>query len=244
MTDAARLLVRELQDLADPVRAASSHRYFKTGKGEYAEHETFVGIRVPVLRAIAKRYRSLSLPDIASLLQSDIHELRQCALFILVLQFERADFSKRSEIVDWYLSHLDGVNNWDLVDASAYQLLGRHLQEMREGITILNRLADSDDLWRQRIAVVATYAFIRAAECAPTMSLALRLLHHPHDLMQKAIGWMLREVGKKDEQLLCSFLDDHASVMPRTMLRYSIERLRAEKRRHYLSLPRERNGRS
>lgn len=230
-----RQIRQALEDSADPVKAAFFPRFFKAGKGEYAEGDVFIGVTVPKQRVIAKEFRAVSLQTIEAMLADPVHEMRLTALLILDLQFAKASQGDRKTIVDFYLRHLDGVNNWDLVDGSAPYILGEYLRTKKDR-SVLYRLARSGKLWRERIAIVATQALIRAGEFEDTLRLAEILLHHKHDLIHKAVGWMLREMGKKDEAVLRVFLDKHAATMPRTMLRYAIERMSASDREAYMKL--------
>lgn len=211
-------------------------RFFKTGKGEYGEGDRFMGVSVPQVRLISKRNRDISLDEVEQLLASPWHEARQCALFILTLQYQRAKAEERKTIVDFYLSHTDRINNWDLVDVSAHYILGDYL--LSHSREILYRLAESPSLWENRIAMVSTYAFIRKGELDDTYTLATRMMHHPHDLMHKAIGWMLREAGKKDVERLTRYVKQYAGQMPRTMLRYAIEKLEDGLRQEIMKKPR------
>lgn len=211
-------------------------RFFKTGKGEYGEGDRFMGVSVPQVRLISKRNRDISLDEVEQLLASPWHEARQCALFILTLQYQRAKAEERKIIVDFYLSHTDRINNWDLVDVSAHYILGDYL--LSHSREILYRLAESPSLWENRIAMVSTYAFIRKGELDDTYALATRMMHHPHDLMHKAIGWMLREAGKKDVERLTRYVKQYAGQMPRTMLRYAIEKLENVMRQEIMKIPR------
>jgi 3-methyladenine DNA glycosylase AlkD len=223
---------RELAALADPERAAHSQRFFRTEPGGYGEGDRFLGIPVPEQRRVARRHRAASLADCERLLESPIHEHRFVALVILVERFRRADADEREAIADLYLARRERVNNWDLVDASAEHLLAERARK-RPGL--LDELAASPSVWDRRIAIMTTFAYIKCGEAEPTLRLAETLLHDEHDLIHKAVGWMLREVGKRvDAGLLRSFLDRHAAEMPRTMLRYAIERLPAEERRRYM----------
>lgn len=211
-------------------------RFFKTGKGEYGEGDHFTGVSVPQVRLISKRNRDISLDEVEQLLASPWHEARQCALFILTLQYQRAKAEERKIIVDFYLSHTERINNWDLVDVSAHYILGDYL--LSHSREILYRLAESPSLWENRIAMVSTYAFIRRGELDDTYALATRMMHHPHDLMHKAIGWMLREAGKKDVERLTLYVKQYAGQMPRTMLRYAIEKLEDGLRQEIMKIPR------
>lgn len=225
--------LRALRQLTDPAKAAFFPRFFKTGKGEYGEGDRFLGITVPQVRAVAKMYAELPLSDVAQLLQSPYHEARLLALLILVRQYESAEHERTKKgIVDFYLRHKDRVNNWDLVDVSAYKILGEFL--LTRDRSVLLRLAKSFDLWSQRIAIVATFSFIREGQFDDTLKLAEIFLTHTHDLMHKATGWMLREVGKRDLIVLRTFLDQYAARMPRTMLRYAIEKMTVSERKKYL----------
>lgn len=228
----ARALCAALDGAGDPVRAEHLQRFFRTGPGEYGEGDRFLGLRVPEVRAIARRHRELSLPDLADVLASPWHEHRQAALFVLADRYRWAGPADRATIAAFYLEHLDAVNSWDLVDGSAPHILGAHMLERDRGV--LYELAASGHLWRQRVAVLATFAFIRAGEFQDTLRLAELLRDHPHDLIHKAVGWMLREIGKRDRAAEERFLDRHAARMPRTMLRYAIEKFDPERRRSYL----------
>ena len=224
----------DLRALADPVRAKSVTAFFKTGRGEYGDGDVFIGIRVPDLRKIARARADLSLRDLAALLRSSIHEERLLALMLLVMQYERGDEAERQERFEFYLEHLAGVNNWDLVDASAAPIVGAQMLASRDRRP-LPRLARSQVLWERRVAMVATHAFIRAGESETTFAIARLLLRDEHDLMHKAVGWMLREVGKRvSEPALRGFLETHAGMMPRTALRYAIERLPEAERKRWL----------
>lgn len=217
-----------LHALADPDRAKQLSRYFKTGPGDYAAGDIFIGVTVPVMRKIAQQFRDLSVADLHHLIVSSIHEERFLALAILVLQYVQ----KSEEVYTFYLDNRRYINNWDLVDLSAPQIMGAHL--FGRDRTILFDLARSAALWDRRIAIVATHYFIRNKDFSSTLRLAEELLTDPHDLIHKAAGWMLREVGKRDIQVLEGFLDQHALTMPRTMLRYTIERFPEDKRKSYL----------
>lgn len=231
----------ELHALANPQKAIDLQWFFKTGKGEYGEGDKFLGIRVPQQRALIKHhYLKLSLHDIAKLLSSKWHEERFAALLILVAKYQQASKkpSKTAEpqkIYDFYLENTHGINNWDLVDTSAPHIVGHYLFNFAVSQrTILHTLADSPNLWERRIAVVATQYFIRNNLHKPTLDLAEKLLSDKEDLMHKAVGWMLREVGARDVKALENFLRQHYSSMPRTMLRYAIEHFEENKRQKYL----------
>ncbi len=220
-----------LLTVANPKKAQLLQGFFRTGKGEYGEGDQFLGITVPVQRQIAKQFKRLSQAEISKLLSSPIHEERLVALVILHFQFEAAEEATKAKIVDYYLAHTDRINNWDLVDISAEKILGEFL--LNKPRDILYRLAKSSSLWEKRIAIVATLALIRNHQFDDTMSICELLMLDKHDLIHKACGWMLREVGKRDQQTLKAFLDLHAASMPRTMLRYAIEKFSAEVRTFY-----------
>lgn len=221
-----------LQQLASPADAKIAQRFFKTAPGEYGADDRFIGIRVPVLRKQAQEFRALPLRKVTALLCSPIHEERLLALLILVAAYQRADETGRAEIYALYLKHLDRINNWDLVDSSAPYIVGRHLAERSR--KVLFRLARSENLWHRRVAMLATFHFIRQNDFADTLRLAEKLRDDDHDLMHKAVGWMLREIGKRDLAELRKFLYQHAALMPRTMLRYAIEKLSERERQRYL----------
>lgn len=216
-------LERELARAADPVRARNFTWFFKTGKGQYGEGDKFIGITVPVQRSLARRYVHLQLADLRRLLKSPVHEHRFTALEILVAQYETGDAATRRKIFDFYLKHTRWINNWDLVDTSAPYIVGEHLVSVSR--RVLYRLARSQNLWERRIAMVATQAFIRRDDLKDTFAIAELLLKDGHDLIHKAMGWMLREAGKNSLPALLAFLRQNYSAMPRTALRYAIERL-------------------
>lgn len=233
----------ELRKLARPDKAVILARFFKTGKGEYGEGDRFLGVVVPEQRRIVKKYLSgrsttscsETLRVVQELLRGEIHEERLTALLLLVEQFKRASAEEQASIFDFYLKNLRYVNNWDLVDLSAPNIVGAFLLD--KDPALLYTLAESEHLWTRRVAVLATFAFIRAGRFEPILTLAESLLiekRETHDLMQKAVGWMLREAGKRDETVMTAFLDRFSAVMPRTALRYSIERLPEPARRKYL----------
>lgn len=230
MVTAIRTALREKGSKA---KAAASMRFFKTGPGQYGEGDEFVGVTVPEQRAIAKRFVDASLADIETMLADPVHEVRLTALLILVEQFRMADADGKKAVADFYLRHLDGVNNWDLVDSSAPQILGAWLVTKKDR-SVLYRLARSGKLWRERVAIVATQELIQHGEFEDTIRIATILLHHKHDLIHKAVGWMLREMGKKDIAALREFLSMHAATMPRTVLRYAIERMDAAERKRWM----------
>ena len=224
----------ELKSRADPEKAAILQRFFKTGLGHYGEGDIFIGVMVPQSRQIAKKFCQLTLEEVRTLLYSHIHEERLVALLILAWRYTSSSSSMEKEkIAQFYLEHIKQVNNWDLVDLSAPNILGAHLVGREETRPLLYRLAKSENLWERRIAILATLHFIRNGAFSETLKIAEMLLHDRHDLIHKAVGWMLREVGKRDAAAEEVFLEKYHSVMPRTMLRYAIERLPESKRRRY-----------
>ncbi len=228
------LLKKDIRKVANPVRTKISQRFFKTGKGQYGEGDMFCGITVPDCRAIAKRFAALSFNDIAKLLQSKIHEERLIGLLILVFQFNAGDERKKKEIYRFYFKYIRRVNNWDLVDLSADKIVGRYLFEHPKERAILKKLAKSNNIWERRIAIVSTYYSIKQEAFADTLLIADMLLHDSHDLIHKAVGWMLREVGKRSLATEQTFLRTRYKAMPRTMLRYAIERFPPATRHTYL----------
>lgn len=229
----AEFITEQLRELGDPEIAAHSQRFFKTSPGEYGEGDRFLGIRVPLLRRCVGNYKQLPLATTLDLLQSPFHEARLLALLILVAQYTAArDPAARTAIYRAYLEHTAFINNWDLVDSSAPQIVGAQLYAAAR--TPLDRLVASESLWERRIAIMATFTFIRQGEFVPTLSLAERLLNDREALIHKAVGWMLREVGNRDRDQEQSFLDRHYRIMPRTMLRYAIEKFPEKLRQAYL----------
>ena len=236
-------LRRELREAAEPERVPELQRFFKTGLGGYGEGDVFLGVRVPAVRVVARLHAGLNLEDVTKLLRSPIHEERLAALVILVRRYGRADEQQRQRIYDLYLGNTAHVNGWDLVDVSAPHIVGAHLL-VRRGAEqqVLDRLASSPLMWERRIAIMATFAFVREGDCNETLRLARILLDDEHGLIHKAVGWMLREVGKRDEELLVGFLQQHAGDMPRTMLRYAVERLDAPLRAELMAAGRRRTA--
>jgi 3-methyladenine DNA glycosylase AlkD len=223
-----------LRPLADAGVAAHAQRFFKTGPGDYGHGDRFIGIRVPVLRKFAREFRAAPLADVLALLRSPLHEERLVALFILVDQYARGAPAVRERIYNAYLKHVPKhVNNWDLVDASAHLIVGAHVENGDRAV--LDELARSPHLWSRRVAIIATFWLIRRGSFDDTLRLAERLLDDEHDLIHKAVGWMLREVGKRSPAVAERFLTRHCRRMPRTMLRYAIERLPEEQRREYMA---------
>lgn len=229
------LIKQSLFSCADPEKAQVLQRFFQTFPGGYGEGDRFLGVKVPDQRTVSKKYyREATLSDLGELLESDIHEQRLTALFILVLKFEKADAETEKElIVDFYLKRLDRVNSWDLVDSSAPKILGPWLYHKDR--SMLYDLARTNHLWRQRIAIMATFYFLKQNDFEDTLRIAEILLKHPHDLIHKAVGWMLREIGNRDRKKEEAFLKKHYKKMPRTMLRYAIEKFEPEVRARYLN---------
>jgi len=256
----AKTVERALKARATPERAKTNAWFFKTGVGQYGEGDRFLGVTVPDARNVAQQFRDLPLDEVATLLASPLHEVRLAGLLILVSQYEHPEKctsfpvsshssklfytddrlykivleKEKKEVVRFYRAHLDRVNNWDLVDLSASQILGAHYVAYG-GERALYALAKSKSLWRRRIAIVATYAFIRADRYEHPLAIAELLLNDTHDLIHKATGWMLREVGKRDKHVLEGFLREHAHHMPRTCLRYAIERFPERERKGWLA---------
>lgn len=210
-------------------------RFFKTDKGQYGEGDVFIGVRVPMTRQVCKEFKDLPLEEIKKLIQSKVHEHRLTAVILLANHFKKADETERTKLYDFYLWAVDGghVNNWDIVDSSAEYVVGEYLWGKPLGPIFA--LAKSEDVWHRRVAALSTFAFIKKGDPLPTLDIAEKLLHDPHDLIQKAVGWMLGEVGKRiDRQLLVDFLEKHSKAMPRTMLRYAIEHLPPEQKAHFM----------
>ena len=228
----AKEIQQELEQYIDPVKREYLPNFFKTGKGQYGEGDKFLGVVVPNTRMVAKRHKDAPFGVMAELLQSEWHECRLCALWMLVERFKKSDESGKKEIFDFYLTQTVRINNWDLVDLSAPGIVGEYLTDKPRDV--LYRLADSSLLWEQRIAVVSTYTLIKNNDFIDILALSERLLHHKHDLMQKAVGWMLREMGKRDKDMLVQFLERFCKEMPRTMLRYAIEKFPEEERREFM----------
>jgi 3-methyladenine DNA glycosylase AlkD len=226
-------VAKALAELADPSTAEGKQRFFRAIPGGYGEGDRFLGVTVPDQRRVARRFTALGLPEVRRLLTSGMHEERLTALFILVRQFAKADEPAREEIIDLYLANTASVNNWDLVDSSAFQLLGEWLLDRDR--SLLDQLAASDSLWERRIAIIATFAFIRRDDHEWTLRIAEKLVDDDHDLIHKAVGWMLREVGNRDRDAELAWLTRHHRTMPRTMLRYAIEKFEPELRQTLLS---------
>ena len=232
----AKQVIADLKALSSVGKAAELQRFFKTGPGDYAEGDIFIGVVVPQTRKVAARFKELPLTEIAKLTNSDIHEVRLCGLIILTNQFKRSrDLNEKKKLFNFYLKELKAgnINNWDLVDVTA-PTLGEYLLQIEDPMAVLNKLAKSKSLWERRVSVVFTFAFLRAGDLEPTYEMAERHLGDKHDLMHKAVGWLLREMGKRDPGLLRAFLQEHCTEMPRTALRYSIEKFSESERRKWL----------
>ncbi len=224
-------IINEIKRYENQKLALHHASFFKTGKGQYGEGDLFLGISVPILRQISKKYfKEVSLNQLESLLQNPYHEIRICSLMMMVLKYQKTE--DKEKIFNIYMQNLKYINNWDLVDVSAQYIVGPFLYD---SIDVLLDLAKSNHLWSQRIAIIATFYNIRQGSFKNTIELSKYFLTHKHDLIHKATGWMLREVGKRDLNLLIEFLDKHHKTMPRTMLRYSIEKLTAEQKKFYMN---------
>ena len=232
----ATLALAELKAFAKKGRISDLARFYKTGPGEYAEGDLFLGGTVPQTRLVAKKHQNLDLVEVGKLFNSPFHEARLCAAIILNLQFKKAKTSKEQKrIFDFYLKQVstERVNNWDLVDVSA-PWMGVYLTEVEDPMPLLIKLSKSKSLWQRRVSIILTFALIRAGDLEPTIIIAKALLKDDQDLIHKAVGWMLREAGKRDVMLLRRFLREHAHEMPRTMLRYAIEKLPERERKQWL----------
>ncbi|OGD54403.1 DNA alkylation repair protein [Candidatus Beckwithbacteria bacterium RBG_13_35_6] len=230
------LLKQELKNFGNPSKAKIFQRFFKTGKGEYGEGDIFLGLTVPQQRKIAKKFNHLSLKQLQKLLSSKIHEYRSTALFVLIDKYKKSDTVGQREIFNFYLTNSRFINNWDLVDISAPKIIGDYIFKHPKKTQTLYKLARSNNLWQKRIAILSTFAFIKNNKLEETLRISKILINDEHDLIHKACGWMLREVGKKDEKVLLKFLNQYSHKIPRTMLRYAIEKFDEKKRKFYLSL--------
>lgn len=225
---------KDLTSLKNPEKAKILSRFFKTGKGEYGEGDIFWGITVPEIRIIAKKYKELTLEDSQKLLQSEVHEHRLTALLILTYKFPKAASEEQKQIVDLYLKNTKYINNWDLIDLSAPKIIGAYLLENSKERKILYTLAKSTNLWKKRIAILSTYTLLKQNRFEETLKISEILLQDKHDLIHKGVGWMLREMGKMSQKTEEDFLNKHYKEMPRTMLRYAIEKFSEEKRKFYM----------
>ena len=223
----------DLQKLANPEKAIILQRFFKTGKGKYGEGDIFLGISVPEQRRLSKKYANSSFRILGRLLPSKIHEYRLTALLILVIKFNKSEESGKKDIYEFYLKNSKHINNWDLVDLSAYKIVGAYLLDKDR--SPLYKLTESKNVWERRISIIATFYFIRLNQFDDTLAIAERLINDDHDLIHKAVGWMLREAGKRDLETEERFLRKHYKNMPRIMLRYAIEKFDEKKRTFYLS---------
>jgi 3-methyladenine DNA glycosylase AlkD len=228
----AKEISAQLRSLSSPDTAAILHRFFKTGPGQYGEGDVFLGIKIPPLRALAKQHRDANLATVTTLLASKYHEERMFALLLLMQFFKQSDEEAQKSAFDLYLGNTQYINNWDLVDVSAPHIIGHYLENRPR--TILLQLAKSESLWERRIAIISTFHFIRQNDFADTLRIAEILLDDAHDLMHKAVGWMLREVGKRDQNLEEKFIKQHYQRLSRTTLRYAIERFDPQLREKYL----------
>lgn len=228
---------KALRLVATPKKAKANAWFFKSGPGEYAEGDKFLGVTVPEQRKIAKQHKDLSLSEVKKLVTSSWHEERLTGLFILVDQFKHGDEKARAQIYKFYLNHTGSINNWDLVDSSASYIVGPYLENLSEKMKVLTKLAGSKSLWERRIAMIATGHYIYQGRADEALIIAETLVDDNHDLIQKAVGWMLREIGKRvGREPLLKFLDRHAATMPRTALRYAIEHFEPRLKAHYMSL--------
>lgn len=229
------IAMAELRQCGNPERARLVQKYFKTGPGEYGEGDIFLGITMPDARRLAKRFDQLPLPESLTLLRSPIHEARMLALLVFCRQYERGEQQLKEQIYRSYLDNTRFINNWDLVDSSAPNIVGPHLEKRdRSPLAVL---ASSPLIWERRIAIMSTFHYIKLGDFVDTLNIARRLLEDKEDLIHKAVGWMLREIGKRDQSVEEAFLEEHATRMPRTMLRYAIERFPEGLRRKYMAKP-------
>ncbi|MBF1430599.1 MAG: DNA alkylation repair protein [Prevotella melaninogenica] len=228
MKQLTKTITNKLQALSDAEKREIFPKFFKAGKGEYGEGDRFLGVTVPNIRTIAKLHKDISIEEIRELIQSEWHEVRLCALIIMVEKSKKKDEALRKELFNLYLSQTKRINNWDLVDLSCRFIIGEYLLDKSRDI--LYHLAQSPLLWDNRIAIVSTYAFIRKGQLEDTYALSDIMMQHPHDLMHKAIGWMLREAGKRNPERLYDYVMSHRADMPRTMLRYAIEKFSPKER--------------
>lgn len=225
-------LIKEIKKYSHPDKVKVYSRFFKTGKGEYGYGDVFLGLTVPEQRKLAQKYVELVFKDVRKLLYNRYHEHRLMGLLILCYKYQKADDAEKQKIIDFYIQHRHRGNNWDLIDCIADRLLGKHILDKDK--SILYKLAKSESIWDRRIAIITTFEFIRNKRFDDTIKIAEILLNDSHDLIQKAVGWMLREMGKRNEKELIKFLDKHYNTMPRTMLRYAVERLDKKKKMFYM----------
>jgi 3-methyladenine DNA glycosylase AlkD len=237
----SKTIIDELVALRRPETAIFEQRFFRTGPGEYGEGDLFLGLKVPTVRAIAKKHKQIAIKELDVLLQNKLHEVRLCALVIMTLQMPKASITKQQQLYKLYLRHAGkGINNWDLVDISCAHIVGRYLYDKDR--MQLYELAQTSTgnwreiLWKKRIAIISTFYFLRNDNPVDTYQIAELLVHEQHDLLQKAVGWSIREMGKRDGELLRQFLNTYAATMPRTALRYALEKLPQQEKAHYMSL--------
>lgn len=236
MNNTLNSLISDIKKHGNKDKVKIFHRFFKTKKGEYGYGDKFLGLSNPRIRTLVKKYQKIiNLSEVISLLQNPYHECRLAALLILVYQYSHGDIRTKKLIFNLYLTHTKFINNWDLVDLSAYQIVGTHCYEQKDS-SILYDLAKSMDLWQKRISIIGTYYYIKNNDFSHTLAISTKLLSNPNDLIHKAVGWMLREVGKRNQLVLTNFLDKNVSLMPRTTLRYCIERFPESLRLHYLKI--------
>ncbi len=228
----AKKIIEELKTFANSERKKTNEWFFKTGPGEYSEHDQFMGVRVPHTRQVAKKhFKNADFSTLDKLIQHPIHEVRHCGLIILVNQYNSG---KQQAVFDYYLNNIYAVNNWDLVDTTTPQIIGDYLIHHPENLSLLSTYAQSNNLWKRRIAIVATFTFIKHNNFQPTLDIGKALLNDQHDLIHKAIGWMLREIYKKNQEVAKHFLRENYAQLPRTTLRYAIERMAENERQMYL----------
>ena len=229
-----KLIIKEVTSLRNKDKGVFLTRFFKTGKGEYGYGDIFYGLTVPTSRAIATKYQNASMVDLGNLIKNKVHEIRLIALVILNIKYKKSkDEKEREQFVKFYLKNIDYINNWDLVDVSASNILGANLKDKKDR-SILIKLSKSKKLWSERIAIISTFAFIRNNDLDLIFHFGEYFLYHKHDLIHKAVGWMLREAGKRDEKRLKEFLEKNKSKIPRTMLRYAIEKFSEKERKYFL----------
>ena len=228
----ANIIIDELKSFATEDRRKTNEWFFKTGPGEYSDHDQFIGMRMPQIRGVAKKYfKVIKFNEINQLISHPVHEIRHCALIILVNKYQSGN---KEEVFNYYLNSLGSVNNWDLVDTTSPHIIGNFIFNHQEKISLLYEWENSNDLWERRIAIVSTFAFIRHGEFTLTLKISKLLLNDQQDLIHKAVGWMLREVYKKDEAVVKLFLRENYAQLPRTTLRYAIERMQEDERQRYL----------
>lgn len=232
MEEKTKKIKEELQKKSNPEKIKILSKFFKTGKGEYGEGDKFIGLNVPANREVAIQNKDAEMSVISELLESDIHEERLCALLILVEKYKKSDCEKKKDIFEYYIKQTKNINNWDLIDLSAPKIVGEYLLEKDK--SVLLAMSKSKSMWERRIAIVSTITFIKAGKYETTLEIAKILLEDKEDLIQKAIGWMLREAGKKEKKVLIEFLNEYHTKMPRTMLRYSLEKLEKEEKEYYM----------